>query len=250
MMTKTSFITLLILFLPTLAWSQMAIGPMQRATWTYQVESVAKSDMETVSTRVGDIVYARLRLSGANDFSLSSREDGLIKITWKVYKSSYEGLKRLISSPMLMTLNASPDITRAENRVELEGKRRPGDYIFRCHSIDPSDRQPTYQLAEGRPLFGTPHIKCVNIEYSQGKAEIELELTPLGLLRLKDHWAKWVDKKMVVIMGGRIHGTPLQFGPLVDGRLRSKPIESKVGKVLEMLMQAGCSLPRLTLQQP
>ena len=248
-MNKVTYIALLALFLPALAWSQVSMGPAQRVTWTYSIEGVDRSDIETVSTRVGDIVFQRLRISGAKDFSLSSSAEGKITILWKRYKSSYAGLKRLINSPLVMALHASPDDTVTDNELELEGRRRAGDYIFPCQSTSRSKNKATYRLAEKNPLFGTPHIEWVELEHAEGKTHIVIHLTPLGMKRLKNHWADWIDKKLVVLMARRIHGLPLQFGQIIDGKLKSKAIDGDVAQIMKRLMLAGCNLPRLRFQQ-
>ena len=249
-MNKVIYIALLALCLPAFAWSQVSIGPTQRVSWTYNIEGVDKSDIETVTTRVGDILYQRLRLSDSKDFSLSSGPGPKITILWKRYQSTYSGLKRLISAPILMGLHASPEDTVADEKLELEARRRAGDYIFPCQPTSRSSTKVTYRLAEKSPLFGTPHMKWVEIEHAEGKAHIIIHLTPLGMRRLKDHWAKWIDKKLVVVMARRIHGLPLQFGPIIDGKLKSKAIDGDVALIMKRLMLAGCNLPRLTFQQP
>lgn len=248
-MNKVTYIALLALFLPAIAWSQISMGPTQRVTWTYSIEGVDRSDIETVSTRVGDIVFQRLRLSGSKDFSLASGPGAKITILWKRYESSYAGLKRLINSPLVMGLHASPDDTVADEKLELEARRRAGDYIFPYRSPSPSNEKISYRLAEKNPLFGTPHIEWIELEHAEGKAHIVIHLTPFGMGRLKNHWADWIDKKLVVLMARRIHGLPLQFGQIIDGKLKSKAIDGDVAQIMKRLMLAGCNLPRLRFQQ-
>ncbi len=246
-MNKLNYITLLtlVILLPTLARSQPVYGPTWKNTWRYQIESVPKSKMETTAKRVGDIIFQRLRLCGAEKFSLSSRAMGKISITWKDYKEHYEGMRRIIKAPLLVAFHLAKKET-AESALELEAKRQRGDYIFPCQPTNKSKPKVTYRLAEAKALFGTPHLAFAKFAPRDKKPHIKLEFTDLGMQRIKDHWSKWQDKELVVVMAARIHGKPIKFGPLEGNTVTSEELESEdLCRLMGKLILAGCHLPKL-----
>ncbi len=231
-------------------FSHIALADATEMTFT--MSGFDQDDFVAVRQQTMETVASRLSLCGIENYTIRISTDAKLSIKFQnLAEKTLPGIYRILLSKNLITFHMVSIAGQSENKAKLKARAAGYQKIFPMQPManDPAEKT-QYILCNGIAVFGTPHVKNVEIlpDEDKDKKRVKINMTDYGTRKFSRCWRKLVEKPFVAVMGDRVHGRVFRFGALKDNSIELlEAIPHKEATLLKHVITAGRSLPQLNI---